>query len=172
MRSMVNENDETVEVLLTNEEIRMGNFISNAPDRQKFLSNQEYLDVYYSTDEEEVENPKKYSCRAAHGFAECVTKQYPIDMAHRERDSVFEDAITRVDDNDRLADSFDKLPPSKQHWCMYWWHCINVFQVKGQNNRQQLPNCFLDMVQVKYPNPKGEFFTGYKRGENAFVCNA
>ena len=37
---------------------------------------------------------------------------------------------------------------------------MNVFGIKGECKR--LPNCFIDMVQKQYPNPKGEFFTGYK----------
>jgi len=89
-----------------------------------------------------------------------------------DRVNVFEDAVTQFDDNDRIADSFDELPPSKKRWCMCWWYSLNVFQVRGYCNQKRLPDCFVEMIRKQYPNKKGDFFTGYKRSEKDHVEGA
>jgi len=176
MMEIINENDHKVMVLMTNEDLRAGLFIPQKEDRVTCLANRmvrgksgtcDYLDVYLSSSEDE-ENARQCKC-SKFGLAECIRKQCPMDVADGRREATFEDAISRVEDSDRLSDSFDHLPPSKKRWCMCWWHSVNVFQVRGGSNRKQLPACFVDMVRDKHPNDKGEFFTGHKHDENCHV---
>ena len=170
------ENDDTVLLLLTDDQICQGLFIRHVQTKKDFLSTMtgkaaayDYT-TDYSCDDSDCSGTRGLcNCKTRFGIGVCVCSQFPIATIHQERQSIFDDACTRFDDDARIAETFDELPPSKKRWCMYWWYSINIFQVRGYCNRKRLPDCFVDMIRKQYPNIKGDFFTGYKRSEQKQV---
>ena len=166
------EDDSSVLKLMTANEIKQGLFIPCIKDRMDFIgmrAKRDFLEtvdeVYSSSSDEEDEDgfrvPKPCRCRRQYGLAECVTVQYPLTEAHEDRNAIFDTAMNRLEEEDILAEDFDSLHPAKQRWCMYWWYSVNLFQFKG-GDAKKLPPCFVDACRLKYPNPKGEFFTGFR----------
>jgi len=177
MVHIINENDEQVQVLMSDDDLRDGCFVQHVEAKKKFLAGvtsdkkcQCFDHHYTSSDDEDDDSkePTNCKCKSCCGVGFCVTLQFPIEKIHVDRQIVFEDAIQRIDEASRLADAFDELPPSKKRWCVCWWCSVNLFQVRGFGNRKKLPDCFVDVICQQHPNDKGEFFTGYKRDEDFY----
>jgi len=173
----VHEDNKIAFMLLTDDEIRAGKFIKHVEAKKQYLASLTGEEEHHSRSDDSDndvlgEATNGCNCKTRFGIGVCVCLQFPINTMHDDRQNIFEDASTRFDNDSRIADSFDDLPPSKKRWCMHWWYSINVFQVQGCCNKMQLPNCYVDMIRKQYPNNKEEFFTGYKRSEQKVESNA
>ena len=163
-------NKDRVMSIMTHRGIRKGLFIPDLGDRKKFLDDREHhdwLDYYYCQEENINESQPKCSCFADFGIVPCVCEQYPTAMAHQQRSYIFE-MVGKFLPDYYLVPSFDHLPPSKQRGCMLWYYSIQIFQIKGPNQKS-LPTCFLDQIRTRYPNPKHDFFLGFKIAEQEQV---
>lgn len=155
--------------LMPNKGLQAGLFIPDLGDRKKFLKDvaeDDWLNYPYFENEEN-EPPTQCSCLTDFGFVPCVCEQYPVQIAHQQRSYIFEMVKKVLPDQD-LVGSFDCLQPSKQRACILWYYSIQVFQVGGPNQKG-LPPCLLNMVRTEYPNPKKDFFHGYKMVEQSNV---
>jgi len=134
---VLNENDEMVMMLRTDDELRAGVFIKHVQTKKEFLESLTGKNDYQHTadySDDELVGPGTLctvTCRTRLGIGVCVCHQFPIATIHEESQSIFEGAATCFDDEDRLADCIYDFPPSKKRWCMCLWYSINVFQVRG-----------------------------------------
>jgi hypothetical protein len=162
----IDEENLRINKLMNVDDIKTGLFIPEVKDRKAFMDarqKRDFVEENYTTSGSEDEEgiPKACTCRrGAFRMCDCVCVQFPIKMAHDDRQVIFQQAISRMDDTEVLANTFDDLHPAKKRWCMYWWYAVNILSLSAECKK--LPNCFVDMVRKQYPNPKGEFFVGFK----------
>jgi len=74
-------------------------------------------------------------------------------------EAVFQQAVSRMSEDDLEAERFDELPAGKKRWCMYWWYAVNILNLK---KRTHPPSCFYRHIGQTFPNEPGVSRTGYK----------
>jgi hypothetical protein len=52
---------------------------------------------------------------------------------------------------------------NKKRFLLYYWFAVNVFGIRGQHNRRELPRCVVAKIRELYPNPFGRLYKGYYR---------
>ncbi len=52
---------------------------------------------------------------------------------------------------------------NKKRFALYYWFAVNVFGVRGQHNRRELPRCVVAKIRELYPNPFGRLYRGFER---------
>lgn len=54
------------------------------------------------------------------------------------------------------------MEPHHKRFLLYWWFATNIYFVKGNKNRQELPPCVEACIKMTYPNHKGTPYVGFK----------
>jgi len=92
-----------------------------------------------------------------HGLQNCIVDTKPCLTLDWE--AVFQQAVSRMSEDDLEAECFDDLPAGKKRWCMCWWCAVNIFNFK---KRTRPPSCFYRHIGQMFPNEPGVSRTGYK----------
>jgi len=154
---------ESIQLPMTEDEIMRGDWIKHASTRCWWTKRCQKL--VCKTDEEvatlmvrtqDKENDGHCQCEQ-HGFHQCIVKQQPAyDL---DCELVFQQAVSRLPDEDREAESFAELSPSKKRWCFYWWYSVNLLHYK---TRTPPPECLKNHLREVFKNQPGVPHVGYK----------
>lgn len=138
-------------VQMSNACFRRGEFIDNIPDRAVYQSS-------YLKRKAPEWGEMDCACKLApHCFEECITVLHPL--CDVDMDSLYDQVVEKL--KGRIsAETFGELHDSHQRWCFYWYYSINFFHFGGEDS-QELPDCFVKAVRMRFPSLKGNY-TGYR----------
>ena len=112
---------------------------------------------YLSNLQAGIAEPDPCECEEMYALRNCVLEMYPVARVCKK------DVYDQV--HERLAgsvkgDHFDELKPNHKRWSLYWYYSVNILGVTGKQ-RKKLPNCFVQYVRNRYPDPVGQTYTGF-----------
>ena len=156
----------SMQLPMTEDEVMRGDWIQHASTRcwwtkrcQRLVckTDQEVAYLMASKQTQDKEN-EGLSCQCElYGFHQCIVKQQPA--YELDAELVFQQAVSRLPDEDREAESFEELSPSKQRWCFYWWYSVNLLHFK---TRTPPPECLKTHLREVFKNKPGVPHVGYK----------
>ena len=97
-------------------------------------------------------------CMEVFGLSACVLELYPVGKVCKK--GIYDQVHQRLSGSVK-GDHFDELKANHKRWSLYWYYSVNILGVTGKQ-RRKLPNCFVQFVRNRYPDPVGQTYTGFR----------
>ena len=145
---------------------RKGLFITDESIQQNFVSllKKRKFDPPTDWSDSEEKNRRDHPCECITRFhlTDCILSAMPLKEVDTEL--LFLSVCSRLSGNVE-ASEFGLLSPRHKRWSFYWCYAVNIHELTGKGNCAHLPKCFTDAVRLRYPNPNGQAYTGFKSAE-------